>query len=98
MINFPAGYKELILSGEKKITIRKGIINNLFPLQTEETNLGITLRITRVTYCLFGDIPKEDYIDDGFKTAGEMLKGLKEFYPSLNFGDLMTVIRFEVYK
>ncbi len=98
MINFAEGFKKEILSGERKITIRKGIINNLFPLQTEETNIGITLRVTRVTYCLFGDIPKEDYFDDGFQTVEEMLKGLKEFYPSLHFGDMITTIRFEVVK
>ena len=96
MIKFAPGYKKAIESGEKKITIRNGIINNIFPGDIEETNVHSQVRITSVLYTTFEKIPREDMADDGFHSRPDMMRKLREFYSGLSVKDLCTVIRFEV--
>ncbi len=96
MIKFAEGYKEAIENETKKITIRKGIVNNIFPRQIEETNLGISLRIIEVKYSCFILLTKEELEDDGFTSIHDYLIAMKQFYKKCNLDDLCTVIRFEV--
>ena len=94
MIKFAPGYKEAIENETKKITIRKGIVNNIFPGQIEETNLGLSLRITEVKYSIFLNLTREELEDDGFNTIIDCLATMKTFYGHTPSMDLCTVIRF----
>ena len=96
MIKFAPGYKEAIENGTKKITIRKGIVNNLFPGGEETTNLNINLLIKSVRYCFFSSLTTEELLDDGFKNLKDCILTLKNFYKEVELYDLCTVIRFRV--
>lgn len=98
MIKFAEGYKEQIENGTKKITIRKGIVNNIFPGQIEETNIGVQLRIKSVRYCYFDGLFKRELEDDGFTSSQNCLEILSQFYGSVTPFDLCTIIRFELVK
>ena len=97
-INFAPGYKEMILSGEKQITIREGIVFGLYPGGLEETNLDIKLRITSLLFTTFDKVSQEDMKADGFSSQGEMIEKLREFYEDIIPEGICTVIRFEVAK
>ena len=95
MIKFKDGYKEAIENGTKQITIRKGIVSNLFPGQIEETNIGVQLRIISVRYGYFVFITSQELEDDGFTRLVDCLTTMREFYSGCSRRDLCTVIRFE---
>ncbi|KKM14956.1 hypothetical protein LCGC14_1700920 [marine sediment metagenome] len=95
ILRFAKGYKESIERGEKKITIRKGIVKDIFPYSLQRTNLGFLLKIKSVLYTTFGRVPISDYKDDGFKTHIELMQKMGEFYTDVVLEDMCTVIRFE---
>lgn len=98
MIKFAPGYKKAIKNETKQITIRKGIVNNIFPGGLEETNIGAELLITSIRYCCFGILTIEELEDDGFSSMIDCLSTMKQFYGETNTEDLCTVIRFELVK
>ncbi|HEC65073.1 MAG TPA: hypothetical protein ENI23_07265 [bacterium] len=95
MIKFAEGYKEAIENETKQITIRKGIVNNLFPGQIEETNIGVQLRIKSVVYSTFIQITQKELEDDGFISITNCIMTMKKFYADCELLDLCTIIRFE---
>jgi len=95
MIKFAPGYKEAIENETKKITIRKGIVPNIFPGQIEDTNIGLQLRIKSVRYCYFDSLSDPELQDDGFSSQTNCMEILEQFYGEINKYDLCTIIRFE---
>lgn len=98
MIRFGTMYEEDIVSGKKRITIRKGIVNDLFPGQIENTNIGVQLRIKSIRYCYFESLVESELKDDNFLTLVDCMEVLERFYGTLTKYDLCTVIRFEKVK
>lgn len=95
VIKFSEGYEQAINNGTKKITIRKGIIRELFPGQIENTNIGPRIKIKSVRYTYFGELSDIEIKDDGFNDINDCLHTMNKFYSQVILFDLCTVIRFE---
>ena len=90
--------REKVLSGEKKITIRKG---------WREYTLGkailccpikpwcVEINIIDVKYTTLKDVEQEEYLADGYFSKQELLNDLKRFYPSLSLASKVTIIRWD---
>ncbi len=93
-------YVEKILSGEKKATIRLGIVK---PKYDEVFIHGggrpvALAKIVRVYHKKISDLTDNDALKDGFSSKKELLKELKRNYDKLNPDDYVTIIEFEVIK
>jgi len=93
-------YVEKILSGEKKATIRLGIVK---PKYDEVFIHGggrpvALAKIVKVSHKRVKDLTDNDALKDGFSSKRELLKELKKNYDELNPNDYVTIIEFEVIK
>ena len=98
-INFDEEYVNLILSGRKKSTVRKGI-------KSYETGKIVYLkassrpfakaRITKAVVKRVGELSDEDARMDGFENREELLEALKKIYGRISDSDIVTVVRFEL--
>ncbi len=93
-------YVDLILSGKKVTTIRKGY---WIPKSKEIILHGggkpfAVAKITNVIYKKVSELTDEDAIRDGLKNKEELVKELKKAYGEVNPNDLVTIIEFKVTK
>jgi hypothetical protein len=93
--------KELILSGKKTLTIRRGDrtdyeVGRTVHLVSVKHQWVIPATITDVDSCKLIDVPNSAFVDDGMEQDSEYLEQLREAYPGLRWGDLVTLIRFEL--
>jgi hypothetical protein len=98
-LDFGEGFVELLESGQKQITIRRGRRD----FRPDDWVEGICAEgdrfILQVTGCEVTtalDISEEDLRDDGFCDLDDFFAGMRKFYPNLSEEDEITVIRFEV--
>jgi hypothetical protein len=91
-------YAEKLLKGEKKATIRKGIVK---PKYAEViVHAGgrpiAKIKITRVYYKKVSELGDYEARLEGYESVDELLRDLKRAYGDLKYDDYVTVIEFEV--
>lgn len=87
-----------VLYGRKKITIREGYRDYVLGpvlIGCHILSWATMRNITRVQHKTLKEVTVEEYEADGFKTRGDMIKGLKEFYPDINFDSPITIIEWD---
>ena len=90
--------KNDVLLNRKKITIREGhrdYTNGLVLIGCPDLNWSTMRQIKDVKHTILKEITGEECVADGFDTKSEMLIGLSQFYPDINWDSEMTVIRWE---
>jgi len=93
-------YVDLILSGKKTATIRKGYWVPKFKeiiLHGGGRPFAVA-EITDVIYKKLGELNNKDVLEDGFKNKEELVKELRKAYGDLHEDDLVTIIKFKVKK
>ncbi len=98
-INFDEEYVDLILSGRKKSTIRKGIKSceaGKVVYLTASSRPFAKARITKAVVKRVRELSEEDARRDGFNSREELLEALKRIYGRIKDSDLITVIYFEL--
>jgi len=91
-------YRKKILSGEITVTIREGARDykpgQAVVLCCHVEPWAVMAVAKEVKHLKLGEVDAKDYGDAGFKSKGELLAGLKQFYPGINEDSVVTVIRF----
>ncbi len=91
-------YVEAILKGEKKATIRKGIVR----LRHDELIVHgagrpvAKIRVKNIVYKRVRELTDEDARLDGFSSKEELIRELEKAYGSLSSDDYVTIIEFDV--
>ncbi len=92
-------YKDKLLRGEKKATIRVGHVRGARPGKVVFLHCGGyvygKVRITDVRTKKVSELTDRDAKLDGFENREELIKALKEHYPDLKDDDIVTIIEFE---
>ena len=86
------------LANIKKITIRewhRDYSKGPVLLGCHELNWATLRHIVDVRHTTLGEVTKEEYEADGFDAKSELLIGLSQFYPEINWDSEVTVIRWE---
>jgi hypothetical protein len=89
---------KFVLANRKKITIREGHRDyTLGPvlIGCNQIDWATMREITVVKHCTLVEVTPEEYQADGFETKSEMLNGLAQFYPDINWESPVTVIKWE---
>ncbi len=98
-INFDEEYVDLILSGRKKSTVRKGIksyeIGKIVYL-TASNKPFAKARVTKAVVKRIKELSDEDARKDGFENKEELVNALKKIYGRVDDTDIVTVIHFEL--
>lgn len=103
-IKFHGKYIQLVLDGDKKITVRR--YDPKYVLRENEIVLGrflthplhtiLHLRITSVEILPLIGLTEEIAEEDGFDSVRGLIDGMEEYYEGLENHTPMAVIRFEV--
>lgn len=96
LVTFTKGLREAILSGDKRITVRAGEVNWADDLRLKVDGQEIAARKTGQEIACLHDLSAEAVLADGFADHGELLGGLRKFYPDLQENDTVTALWFEV--
>lgn len=100
-LKFDGKYKDLLLSGKKRATIRVGKVN-LKPRDEVLIHSGGYVigkaKIRKVEKKRVSELTDGDAIMDGFKNKEELLDALKAHYKNINPDTEVTVIKFEFTK
>ncbi|WP_456482406.1 ASCH domain-containing protein [Methanopyrus sp.] len=92
-------YKDKLLRGEKRATIRVGRVPGARPGKVVYIHCGGyvygKVRITDVRTKRVRDLTDEDAKLDGFENREELLKALRDHYPNLRDDDIVTIIEFK---
>lgn len=83
-LNFREEYKDKILSGKKRATIRLGKVSkyevgDLVDIYAGDKKISSAI-ISKVRYLKFKDLKREDVRKDGFKSKAELKRALKKIY------------------
>ncbi|ABL78287.1 ASCH domain-containing protein [Thermofilum pendens] len=96
-LRFKAKYIDMLLSGEKVTTIRRGIVtptrDEVF-LESDGKIYG-TARVKSVRYTKVSELNSDDAVRDGFADKEDLKKALKEIYPDLKDDEWVTIIFLE---
>ncbi len=87
-----------VLNGSKKITIREGhrnYTNGPVLIGCNQRDWATMRQIVDVRHCTLVEITAEEYKADGFETKSELLEGLANFYPDINWDSPVTVIKWD---
>jgi len=93
-------YVDLILSGKKTATIRKGYWVPKFKeiiLHGGGRPFAVA-EITDVIYKKLRELSNEEVLEDGFSSKDELVKELRKAYGDVHENDLVTIIKFKVKK
>ncbi|HEX54747.1 MAG: ASCH domain-containing protein [Candidatus Altiarchaeales archaeon] len=83
-LNFRKRYKDKILSGMKKATIRLGRvkkygIGDVVDIYAGDEKISSAV-ISKIRYLKFKELTREDVMKDGFKSKSELKRALKKIY------------------
>ncbi len=98
-INFDEEYVDLILSGKKKSTVRKGIKSyemGKVVYLTASSKPFAKAKVTKAVVKRVKELSDEDAIKDGFKSKEELIEALRKIYGRIDESDLVTIIHFEL--
>lgn len=98
-INFDEEYVKMILDGDKRTTIRKGLKN--YPVGkivefTANNKVFCKARILKAVVKRLKELNDEDAIDDGFKSKDDLIRALKRIYGDFKDDEFITIVHFEV--
>lgn len=92
-------YKENVLSGEKKISIREGLRNYIAgkPLMIcdADTSFCVKADLKNVRHCTADKVTEEEYRADNYSSIEEMTTDLKRFYPNFTDKSFVTVLSWD---
>jgi cytidine deaminase len=98
-LRFRASHLPAVRDGSKRITLRfrdpvqVGPALLVFEFDDEISLPGsITSTVARTV----GSITDEEAREDGFAAAADVLPGLRDYYPELQAGDEIVIVRFDV--
>ncbi|MEM4472670.1 MAG: ASCH domain-containing protein [Archaeoglobaceae archaeon] len=98
-INFDAEFIPLILTGEKRTTIRKGIrsypVGKVVELTVENKPFAMA-KVKKVVVKRVSELSDEDARSDGFSSKEELLNALKRIYGEILDSEFVTIVHFEV--
>ncbi|WP_088334748.1 MULTISPECIES: ASCH domain-containing protein [unclassified Methanopyrus] len=98
-IEISGEYRDKLLRGEKRATIRVGRVPGARPGKVVYIHCGGyvygKVRITNVRTKRVRDLTDEDAKLDGFENREELLKALRDHYPNLRDDDIVTIIEFK---
>ncbi|NPA23858.1 MAG: ASCH domain-containing protein [Crenarchaeota archaeon] len=100
VIRFRPEYLDKVLRGEKRVTLRLGIVRPRFG----EVLIACGNRAYGLCEIESMEITSIDKLDDkivkmeGFKSREELIRALRSLYPEVAEKDLVTIIRFRVSK
>jgi hypothetical protein len=86
-----------ILSGKKEITIREGhrdYRNGLAMICCHLEPWAVQVDIETVVHCRLRDLGPNEYRADGFVSREDMLDGMRQYYPHLDWDSPVTVIQW----
>ncbi len=91
-------YARLLLSGQKRATIRLGkVIPKYDEVIIHSWGRPIAkAKITKVTYKKVRELTDEDAKKDGFNSKEELIKELRRVYGDVKPNDLVTIIELEI--
>ena len=98
-INFDEEYVDVILSGKKRTTVRKGIRTYPSGRLVELTANGKTFalaRIRKVVVKRVSELTDEDALRDGFEKRKDLISALKRIYGSIDDREFVTIVHFDV--
>ena len=90
--------REKIVTGDKKITIRRGKRDyKIGPVMLccHLEPFAILADITEVRQTTLREVKVNELQDDGFTNHVDLLQGLREYYPNMSLSDNVTVVRWE---
>jgi len=91
--------REDILSGRKRITLRKGHrdyrLGQVVMLCCHLDPWAVMADIAEVRHCFFTGVTKKELGDLGFQNHADMLKKVRKYYSDLDYVSPVTVIRWE---
>lgn len=93
---FPA-----LLSGDKRVTIRKGVRNytlgraTIVPTDEEGSFDFCNVFITSMATKKVRDVTDIEAQADGFQDSSDLFDGLRAYYPDLAGDDYVTLVNFE---
>ncbi|RCX19509.1 ASCH domain-containing protein [Anaerobacterium chartisolvens] len=98
-IEMSSEFYELIKSGKKKSTIRKGVRDYKAgkAIIYFKTN-SLVVSITQIRILGFSEITVEDARKDGFNSFKELENALKKFYGEIDKNEIMTIATIEIEK
>ena len=93
-------YADKLLSGEKRATIRLGIVRLKYPeLIVHSGGRPVAkVRVRNIRVKKAGELTDEDARLDGFQTREELLEELRRVYGSISSEDPVTIIELELVK
>ncbi len=100
VIRFRPEYLDKVLKGEKRVTLRLGIVRPRFG----EVLIACGDRAYGLCEIESMEVTSIDKIDErivkmeGFRSRDELLKALRSLYPEVSEQDLVTIIKFRVSK
>jgi len=100
-LHFAKDYYKKLISGKKRMTMRKGKVNLKEGEEIEIYCGGERIGIAKVTSIRtkeFSEISKEDVVKDGFKSKRKLKKALRKHYKSVKSKDVFSLIEFEWIK
>ena len=91
---------QLVLQGEKNITIREGWryyhTNDKVLIGCPELNWCTMAKITSVSFYELKDVPIRDLNADGFATVEDAVIGLGAYYQNIDENSPVTVLRWNL--
>lgn len=100
LLSFKEKYLGRVLSGEKKATIRLGVVRPRFQL-VYIACCGMIYGeavITSVQYARLKELSSEVLKEDGFNSLEEALEELKSLYPRIEPDSMVSVLRFALLR
>ena len=92
-------YKEDVITGKKKISIREGMRNYIagkpFMICDEKTSFCVKADLKKVRHCIADDVTEEEYRADNYASREEMTTDLKRFYPNFTDKSFVTVLSWD---
>lgn len=99
-LSFKEKYLGRVLSGEKRVTIRLGVLRPRFQL-VYIACCGMLYGeavITKVEYVKLRDLSRDVLEEEGFKDLEEALAELRAIYPGIDLDDVVSIIRFSLVR
>ncbi len=91
--------RRAILLGEQTATIREGHrdfrAGGRLMLGCPDVTWAVMADIVEVRHCTLGGITRGELAEAGFKNRGEVLEGLRRYYPKIASESPVTIVRWK---
>jgi len=99
-LRFKGKHLERVLRGEKRVTIRLGLVRPKYGLVyiTNGRFVYGEALVEGVSLCRISDLDDRIALEEGFSSVEELKRELQELYPKATENDYVTVIKFTVLR